>query len=333
MHAPGDELSSGEALILKTKSKIDGSDIWRLIKLTSLEWWNDDTPRFAAALAFYTLFSLAPLLLIATGAASFFYVPALAVQDIVERMQGLVGWQGALAIGEVLKASVSMGKSASAVAVGIVTFILGASVIFGELQAALNTIWDVRPDRGEVVIFKAVINRLRSFAIAMTAGFLFVGSLIANTIMINLQTSSGTRLPGIVWFWQGAEGVVSFVVVVMLFAIIYKYLPDVSLDWRDVWMGAFVTAILFVIGKYAIGIYLAHTTIASTFGAAGSLAVLLVWVYYSALISFFGAEFTQVYAKQRGKAIQPENHAIQAGRKPRSPKLPPTREAGCDKRL
>jgi len=301
---------------VKLKPQTDGRHIWRLIKLTSLEWWNDDTPRFAAALAFYTLFSLAPLLLLAMGAASFFYVPALAAQDIVERVQGLVGGQGALAVGEVLRVSVTMGKSVSAVAVGIVTFILGASVIFGELQAALNKIWDVRPVRGGGVFFKAVTSRLRSFAIAMTTGLLFVVSLIANTIISHLQNYSGAGIPGIAWFWSDAESAVSFVVIVILFAIIYKYLPDVRLDWRDVWMGSLVTSILFVAGKYAIGIYLSQSTIASTFGPAGSLAILLVWVYYSALISFFGAEFTQVYAKQRGKTIQPENHAVHAGRKP-----------------
>ena len=289
--------------------------IWKLTRLAFREWWKDDTSRFAAALAFYTLFSLAPVVLIAVGVASYFYVPAQAARDVVSRVQELVGWQGAMAVKQVIDTSNGMGKSAFAVMVGIVTLIFGASVVFGELQAALNIIWDVRPGRGAGMLLKVVVNRIRSFGIALAAGFLMVLSLIANTVIDNLKVYSDDRWGGIAWFWYSAHTVFSFLVVVMLFAMIYKYLPDVRLQWHDVWMGSAVTAVLFVIGKQGIGIYLAHATVADTFGAAGSLAVLLVWVYYSALISFFGAEFTQVYAKQRGKDIKPENHAVRAGRK------------------
>ena len=293
-------------------------EIGRLIQLTFIEWWRDNTSRYAAALAFYTLFSMAPVLLIAVGVASFFYVPALAAQDVVIRIQDVVGSQAALAVGEVLKASISMGKSATAIVIGIVTFIFGASVVFGELQAALNAIWDVRPNRRDGIL-KAVTNRIRSFVIALAVGALLVVSLLTSSVIRHLKHYADRSVPGLGWFGQGAEAVGSFLVVVALFAVIYKYLPDVRLGWHDVWLGAIVTAILFILGKYGIGIYLRHTTIATTFGAAGSLAVLLVWIYYSAMISFFGAEFTQVYARQRGKKIELEARAIHAGRKTPNP--------------
>ena len=293
-------------------------ELCHLIKLTFIEWWRDNTPRYAAALAFYSLFSMAPVLLIAVGAASFFYVPALAAQDIVVRIQSVVGPQAAIAVGEVLRTSSGMGKSASAIVIGVATFIFGATVVFGELQAALNAIWDVRPNRRDGIM-KAITNRFRSFVIALLAGALLVVSLLTDSVINHVKHYADRTVPGLGWFGQGAEAIVSFLVVVVLFAMIYKYLPDVRLGWRDVWLGATVTAILFVIGKYGIGIYLRHTTIATTFGAAGSLAVLLVWIYYSAMISFFGAEFTQVYARQRGKKIELEARAIHAGRKTPNP--------------
>jgi membrane protein len=292
---------------------------WEIFKLTSTEWWNDDTFRFAAALAFYTLFSLGPVVLTAVGIASFFFVPALATENIVMHVQELVGWEGARAVRQVIEASSGMGKSAWTIVIGAVTFILGASVVFGELQAALNRIWDVQPVPEEGMIFRLIINRVRSFGIALTVGFLLVISLIASSAIDGLQGYATRLLPGASWVWQYSNDATLFAVVVLLFAMIYKYLPDVRLAWRDVWMGAVVTAVLFTVGKYGIGIYLGQTAIANTFGAAGSLAVLLVWVYYSALISFFGAEFTQVYARQRGKKISPEPHAIRAGNKPDRP--------------
>jgi len=289
-------------------------EVCELLKLTCIEWWRDNTSRYAAALAFYTLFSMAPVLLIAVGVASFFYVPALATQDIVVRIQSVVGGQAALAVGDVLKASSGMGKSVSAIVIGLVTFILGASVVFGELQAALNAIWDVRSSRRNGFL-KPIIDRLRSFAIAMVAGGLLVVSLLGDSVINHLGYYADQSLPGLGWFGQGAEATVSFLVVVVLFAVIYKYLPDIRIAWHDVWLGAFVTTILFIIGKYGIGIYLSHATIGTTFGAAGSLAVLLVWIYYSAMISFFGAEFMQVYARRRGKKVAPKPHATPAGRK------------------
>jgi membrane protein len=288
---------------------------WELLKLTFTEWMNDDTFEWSAALAFYTIFSIAPVLLIAVGVASFFLAPETATTRIVDEMQKLVGAQGANAVRQVIESSRGFGKGLWAVSVGIVTLIMGATAVFGELQSALNQIWDVKakPDRG--VIMSLIVDRLRSFSIAVCVGFLLLVSLVISAVITGLQNYMNNWLPGVPWVWQTANVVASFFVVAALFAMIYKFLPDVVISWRDVWVGAAVTALLFSAGKYLIGIYLGRTATASAFGAAGSLVVLLFWVYYSAQISFLGAEFTQVYARRYGLGIRPKQHAARVGRK------------------
>jgi membrane protein len=288
---------------------------WQLLKLTFAEWWNDNIFELAAALAFYTTFSIAPVLLIVVGVASFFLTPATAVNKIVAELQKLVGVQGADAVRQVIESSRGFGKGAWAVGVGVITLIIGATAVFGELQAALNHIWDVKskPDRG--VIVSLIVDRLRSFSIALCVGFVLLVSLVISALISGLQDYMNNWLPGMPWLWQTANVVASCVVVAFLFAMIYKFLPDVRIAWKDVSVGASVTAILFTGGKYLIGIYLGQTATASAFGAASSLVVLLFWVYYSALIGLFGAEFTQVYARRYGSKIRPQRHAIRVGRK------------------
>jgi membrane protein len=288
---------------------------WELLKLTFAEWMDDNTFELSAALAFYTIFSIAPVLLIAVGVASFFLAPETATTRIVDELENLVGAQGANAVRQVIDSSRGFGKGLWAVGVGIVTLIMGATAVFGELQSALNQIWDVKakPDRG--VIMSLIVDRLRSFSIAVCVGFLLLVSLVISAVISGLQNYMNNWLPGVPWVWQTANVVSSFFVVAVLFATIYKLLPDVVISWRDVWIGAAVTALLFTAGKYLIGIYLGQTATASAFGAAGSLVVLLFWVYYSALISFLGAEFTQVYTRRYGPGIRPKEHAVRVGRK------------------
>ena len=219
----------------------------------------------------------------------------------------MIGAQGANAVRQVIESSRGFGKGLWAVSIGIVTLYHGCvTAVFGELQSALNQIWDVKakPDRGVIMSF--IVDRLRSFSIAICVGFLLLVSLIISAVISGLQNYMNNWLPGIPWIWQMANVVASFFVIAVLFAAIYKFLPDVVISWRDVWIGAVVTALLFTGGKYAIGIYLGKTATASAFGAAGSLVVLLFWVYYSALISFLGAEFTQVYARRYGPGIRPK---------------------------
>jgi membrane protein len=286
-----------------------------LLKLTFEEWTNDNAFELSAALAFYTIFSIAPVLLIAVGVASFFFSPGTATDQIVGEMDKMIGAQGANAVRQVIESSRGLGTGFWAISVGIVTLITGATAVFGELQSALNQIWDVKakPDRGMIMSF--IVDRLRSFSIAICVGFVLLVSLIISAVISGLQNYMNNWLPGIPWVWQMANIVSSFFVIAVLFAAIYKFLPDVVISWMDVWIGAAVTALLFTGGKYAIGIYLGRTATASAFGAAGSLVVLLFWVYYSALISFLGAEFTQVYTRRYGPGIRPQKHAVRVGRK------------------
>lgn len=290
---------------------------WTLLKNTGIEWWNDNTFRLAASLAFYTIFSVAPILLIAVGAASLFFARETAVDRVVQEMQRLVGEQGAVAIRQVLESSAGFGKGAWAITVGVVTLIVGASVVFGELQSALNQIWGVKSEVRRGLILDLVLDRLRSFSIALGVGFLLLVSLVLSAALSALQDYLTNWMPSVPWLWQAGNITISFFVVAILFAMIYKFLPDVQIEWRDVWIGAAVTSFLFNGGKYLISIYLGHAAIGSAFGAAGSFAVLLVWIYYSALISFFGAEFTQVYARRQGRQIRPKAHAREIGKQDR----------------
>ena len=288
---------------------------WQLLKLMFVEWWNDNTFELAAALAFYTIFSITPVLLIAVGVASLFLAPETATNRIVDEVQNLVGAQGARAVRQVIESSRGFGKGIWAISVGVVTLIIGATAVFGQLQTALNHIWDVKSKPDRSVIGSLVVDRLRSFSIALCVGFLLLVSLVISAVISALQDYMNNWLPGMPCFWQTANVFASFVVVAILFAMIYKFLPDVLISWKDVWIGAAVTALLFTGGKYLIGIYLGHTATASAFGAAGSLVVLLFWVYYSTLIVFLGAEFTQVYTRRYGSGIQPQGHAVRIGRK------------------
>ena len=297
---------------------------WILLRKTALAWWNDNTFRLAASLAFYTIFSLAPILLIAVGAASLFFTRETAVNQVVAEMQRLVGERGAGAIRQVLESSAGLGKGTWAITVGVVTLILGASVVFGELQSALNQIWGVKAEVRRGLILDYLLNRLRSFSIALGVGFLLLVSLVLSAALTALQDYLTNSMPALPWVWQAGNIVISFFVVAVLFGMIYKYLPDVKLEWRHVWIGALVTSFLFNGGKYLIGIYLGHAAIGSAFGAAGSFAVLLVWIYYSALISFFGAEFTQVYACRHGGQMQAQAHARPVGRIDGSEPVKPT---------
>jgi membrane protein len=280
-----------------------------LLKNSAIEWWNDNVFRLAAALAFYTIFSMAPVLLIAVGAASLFFARETAVDHVVQEIQRLTGDQGASVIRQVLESSAGLGKGVWQITIGAAALIVGASIVFTDLQSALNQIWGVKSEVRHGVIIDFMLDRLRSFAIALGVGFLLLVSLVLSAALSALQDYLTNWMPAVPWLWQAGNITISFLVAAVLFAMIYKYLPDVQIEWRDVWIGGVVTSFLFGLGKHLISIYLGHAAIGSAFGAAGSFAVLLVWVYYSALISFFGAEFTQVYARRQGRQILPKRHA------------------------
>jgi membrane protein len=296
--------------------------IGELLFATVREWLNDDTFRFAAALAFYTIFSLAPLILIATGIAGLVFDRDTASAHLVAQARELVGPQGGEAVRQVIDGAKGMGDSPGAIALGVLALMVGSTAVFASLQSALNQVWDVeaRPDRSTLKSLLQV--RLRSFALALAVGFLLLVSLVASALLSMAQEFLDGQMPGLPWLWESANLIGSFLLVTVLFAMIYKYLPDVRITWRDVAVGAVVTAALFNLGKTLIGFYLGRLAVRSAYGAAGSFVVLLVWVYFSALVSFFGAEFTQVYARRFGSRIRPDRHAVRAGRKPDEVSLP-----------
>jgi membrane protein len=282
--------------------------LWTLIKTTFTQWTEEKPFQLAAALAYYTLFSLTPLLLIAIAIASLAFGRETTEQQIIATSQGLVGPQGAEAIQTMLHSTGSTGSGVFASIAGVITLLIGASGVIGQLHDSLNTIWGVEPKSGGG-LWGMLRDRFVSFAGVLGLGFLLLVSLLISAALTALIQFFGGLLPGGTVLWQGIELVISFGFITVLFALIFKLLPDAQIAWRDVWIGAAMTAVLFTLGKFLIGLYLGQSGVASSYGAAGSLVLILVWVYYSALILFFGAEFTQVYANSYGTGIQPEKNA------------------------
>jgi membrane protein len=286
------------------------NDSFRLIKETIAEWNEDNVPLLAAALAYYTVFSLAPLLLIAIAIAGSIFGEEAARGEIIGQIQGFVGKDGAEAIQAMIENARQPDSGGTvATVVGVVILLFGASGVFGQLQAALNTIWGVKPKPGRNVK-NFIQSRFLSFAMVLVIGFLLLVSLLLSAILVAIANYFGNLLPGFVFVAQLLNFSISFGVITLLFASIYKFLPDVKIPWKNLWIGAGVTALLFNFGKYLIGLYLGNSSISSTYGAAGSLVVILIWVYYSAQILLIGAEFTQVYSKYRGRPISPAKHAV-----------------------
>ncbi|MDB5049390.1 MAG: ribonuclease [Fibrobacteres bacterium] len=279
-----------------------------LFQETFSEWSKDKASRLAAALSYYTIFSVAPLLVIAIAVAGLVFGRKAATDQIVYEIRGLVGDQGAQVIQTILQNASKTTSGILATVVGIATLLLGASGAFGQLQDSLNTIWEVKPKAGRGV--KGVLrDRFLSFSMVLVIGFLLMVSLLLSALLSGLGKFLSDLLPMSSMVMQAINFGISFGVTTILFALIFKVLPDAYVRWRDVWVGAAVTALLFSLGRFLIGLYLGRASVSSAYGAAGSLVVVLLWVYYSAQILFLGAEFTQVYAKKFGKAIVPKPNA------------------------
>jgi membrane protein len=281
--------------------------IWTLIKQSVSSWIDDYAPSMGAALAYYTLFSIAPLLLIVIAVAGFFFGPEAARGEIFEQLDGLIGKEGALAVQALLESASKPGHGAIATVVGIFTLLIGATTVFAELQSDLDRIWRAPAAAQSSGIWSLIHGRLLSLGMVAAIGFLLLASLVVSAAVAALGKWWGSLFAGWEVLLQTINFVVSFAIITGLFALIYKMLPRVKIAWRDVWVGAVVTALLFTIGKLLIGLYLGKSGITSGFGAAGSFVVLLVWVYYSAQIFLLGAEFTWVYAHSHGsRATEPE---------------------------
>lgn len=272
-----------------------------VLKQSVNEFNADDALTQAAAIAFYTALGLAPTLLLFLSVSAF--LGEGVQQKLLDQIQGLVGGRGAEAIAMVVQSAREEPASGTLSAIlGIATVLVSASGIFAQFQTALNVIWEVEAIP-EVSYWSWIRSRLLSIGILFSMLFLLLVSLVVSTAIAMVFTGEG-------YLWSLLNFAVSVAMFTILFALIYRYLPDAEMSWRDVWIGALVTAVLFAIGKHFIGLYLGNSSMASSYGAAGSLVVLLVWVYYSATIALFGAEVTQVYARMFGAGIRPAEHAV-----------------------
>jgi membrane protein len=284
-------------------------DAWTVVRKAGGEWVEDNATRLSAALAFYTILSVTPLFVIAVAIAGAVFGRDAATGALTDQLRGMLGDAGA----EVAKTTVEHADKPKAgtlaTVIGVATLLFGASGVFTELQGSLNAIWNVQPklDRG---IWAKVRDRFLSFGMVLVVGFLLLVSLVVTTVLAAFGTYLAGLAPGVPTLMQVANFVISFLVITALFALVFKYLPDAEVAWRDVWFGAVATAALFTVGKYLIGLYLGRAGVTTPFGAAGSLVAFVVWVYYSGLIVFFGAELTQVTARHAGRAIKPAANAV-----------------------
>lgn len=278
--------------------------VWSLLRKTGESWSEDKVPRLGAALAYYSALSIAPLLLIAVGLAGLIFGHEAARGHLMDQIRGMVGTEGGKAIEEMLVSARKPKEGILATTLGIATLLFAASGVFGQLQDAMNTIWEVEPKPGRGLL-GFVKDRFFSFAMVFGTGFLLVVSLLLSAAVSAAVGAFGRLSPTLAPVAEVGDTVVSGLVVWLLFAMIFKILPDAEIAWRDAWIGAGVTTVLFLIGKAAIGLCLGRSGYGSAYGELGSLVVLLVWIYYSAQILFLGAEFTKVYATHYGSRIQP----------------------------
>ncbi|MCG6136874.1 MAG: YihY/virulence factor BrkB family protein [Nostoc sp. LLA-1] len=283
--------------------------MWRLLKETFKEWSEDKVPRLAAALAYYTIFSIAPLLIIVIAVAGAVFGEDAARGEIVNQIQGLVGTDGAEFIETAIQNANQPQTGTIASIISVVLLFVGATGLFSELQDSLNTIWDVKPKPGQGVM-NIIRTRFLSFTMILGVGFLLLVSLVVSAGLSAVVTYVSGLLPGADIIWQILNFVLSFAITTVLFGLIFKVLPDVKITWDDVLIGAIITSFLFAIGRFVLGQYLGNTTFGSAYGAAGSLVVILAWVNYAAQILFFGAEFTQVYSRRHGNGMTPTKNAI-----------------------
>ena len=284
---------------------------WAKIFLSAAKSWNaDNVFKHAAAVSFYTLFSLAPITIIAISVAGMFFGKETAAKELEKQVTALVGPASAEMVQAAAKASESEGTSVMSTVIGVALLLFGATTVFGQLQESLNDIWSVRTKPSKSGWALLVIQRLVSFAMVLTIAFLLLVSLVITTALTTVVGHMGHAIGGSPVLLQVADIGISLVIITVLFALLFKVLPDVRIRWRDVWMGAGIAAILFTVGRYIIALYLGHSSVASIYGAAGSLVALLIWVYYSCAILFFGVEFTRAYRAIHHLKVEPKETAV-----------------------
>jgi membrane protein len=286
--------------------------LFELLKESGRGWSRDNASLFAAALTYYTIFALAPLLVIAVAVAGLVFREAAVKEQIVAQIGDAVGMEAAVVIEDLITNASESGAGTIATVLSSILLLLGASGLFSQLQRTLNLIWGLEsaPETGILNMLK---KRSLAFGMVLIVGMLLLLSLATSTILTAVGDSLADQLPGIGAILPQLNFLASVLILTLLFAILFKILPDAKITWKDVLLGAAVTTLLFMLGRYLIGLYLARGSAASTYGAAGSLVLILLWVYYSAQIFLFGAEFTQVYANKYGSRLKPADNAVWRG--------------------
>jgi membrane protein len=303
--------------------KFSWKNLWGAFKGSISGFAEHKVPKLSASLAYYTVFSLGPLLIVIIFLCSFFLGREAVEGTIYHHLQGFVGSDAAKQIEQIIKNASISGKGGIAATIGIITLLIGSTTVFGEIQDSINDIWGLKA-KPKLGIAKLLLTRLLSFGIIASLGFLLLVSLGVTALVEGLGNKLKSAFPDVaVIFFYIFNLVLTLAVVTSLFAVIFKVLPDAKIKWRNVWAGAIATAILFMLGKFAISFYIGQSNVGSTYGAAGSLVILLLWIYYSSMILYFGAVFTKAYALKQGYQIEPNHYAVtvqqekvETGRKP-----------------
>ncbi len=292
------------------KEKFSFKGLWEVLKNSFKGFGDDKVTKMSGSLAYYTVFSMAPLLIMIISLAGIFLGREAVEGKIYGQLAGFVGADTAAQLQEIIKNASLAGKSKIAAIIGGITLLIGATTVFAEIQDSINTIWGLKP-KPKKGWLKLIQNRFLSFSVIASLGFLLLVSLGVTALIEGLSERLRANFPEVtVVVFYIINLVLTLIVVTSIFAVIFKVLPDANIKWRDVWSGAIATAVLFILGKFAISFYISKSEVGSTYGAAGSLVVLLLWIYYSSIILYFGAEFTKAYALKYGSEIHPSKYAV-----------------------
>ena len=291
--------------------KISFRGIWDVLKDSFRKFGNDRIMKLSAALAYYTVFSVGPLLIVVVFICSFFFGKEAIEGSVYGQIQSFVGHDAALQLQEIIKNAAIAGKGKVAAIIGIVTLVIGATTMFAEMQDSINMIWGLKTKPKKSAWIILLKNRLLSFGVIASLGFLLLVSLSVSAVIEAISTRLQAQFPELtVVALYILNIIITFVIISALFGVIFRVLPDAKIKWKDVMAGAVATAVLFMVGKFAISFYISKSNIGTTYGTAGSLVILLVWIYYSSVILYFGAEFTKAYAIKYGDSIRPNEYAI-----------------------
>ncbi len=298
------------SLVAGILMKINLKGIWTMLKQSGSEFVDDNVMKMSAALAYYTLFALAPMLVVIISIVQFFYGDEAIQGNIYPQIAGLVGPEAGQQIQQMIQNAAISDSGTFSTIVSVIMLVILATGVFVEIQDSINTIWNLKakPQKGFV---KLILNRVISFSMVISLGFIMLVALMINALVEGLSNRLETLFPDLmVYVVYGINLVLTFAITTLLFAIIFKVLPDAKVEWRTVWGGAMATAVLFMLGKFGITLYINSSDVGSTYGAAGSIIILLLWVYYSSLILYFGAIFTKVYAQYTNHRIHPNQYAV-----------------------